>query len=288
MAIQNDEVDDGLTEEERAALTDENDEGGDTNEDDQGDDGEGGNGGDADAADDGDDADDAAAAGRDDGEAAGDGAEQQEAQAQQGAPLLVAQAPADADEKLAEIATKKDELIAKFDDGDITAKEYQQQLDGLGKQEREIERAVDKAAIAFDMEQQRLKNEWTSTTTSFLDANKVYRDNPRLYRALDQEVRDVAVTDEGKAMTGAQILAKAHANLSEAFGLKTEAPKEGAKPGRKVVLPPTLGKVPAAEGSDTDGGKYAGLDRLATTDPLAYEEKLMSLSESERDAYLSA
>ena len=282
------EIDDGLTDEERAALldedgTDEDNESGDDqdNEDE---------GGDADGADDADDADDAVNAGRDDGEPADDQGGEPGAAPQQAAPVFVAQAPADADVKLAEISTKKEELITQFDDGDITAKEYQQQLDALGKQERQIERDVDRASLAGDMEQQRQQNDWVTTVNSFLEVNKDYASNPRLHRALDLEVRDVAMTEEGKAMNGAQILAKSHANLIEAGMIKAS----GKEPGKSAAgkpprpnLPPNLARVPASESNDTSGGRFASLDRLATTDPMAYEDKLMSLSDADRRAYLA-
>lgn len=275
------EHDDGLTDEERAALEDGDDgaEGDPAGNDD-------GNNADAGGDDDGDDpaanADDEpaepASPSRDDG---ADPVEEVKT-----APILVADAPADADTKLAEIATQKESLITQFDDGDITAKEYQQQLDALSKQEREVELAIHKAQLAADMEQQRLKNEWTTTVTSFIEANPIYKDNPRLYRALDQEVRDVANSEEGKTLSGAKILAKAHENLAQAFGFKPAIKPAGKPP--KAELPPSLHGVPAADANDVQGGKYAALDRLASTNPIAYEEALMKLSDGERDAYLAS
>lgn len=208
-----------------------------------------------------------------------------------GAPLLVADAPEDAAAKLSEIATKKEELITQFDDGDITAKEYQQQLDALSKQEREIERAVDKAEIASEMEKQRKYNEWVSTVNGFLDANKMYKENPRLYRALDQEVKDVAATPEAANWDGNQILKKAHENLSEAFGFGKQAAADnaGKDTGKgKKQLPPNLAKVPAADTNDMGAGKYAALDRLAAENPIAYEEHLAKMPDAEREAYLAS
>lgn len=304
MGIENHEIDDGLTDEERAALAeDDGEEGADGAEDESNEeegaadeavgDGEGGDAGADDGAADGDGGGSSgdAAAGDDGAGAAGD-AEQPAGTPSASAPILVAEAPTDAQSKLDDIATKKEELIAQFDDGDITAKEYQQQLDALSKQEREIERAVDKAQLASEMEQQRQKNEWFSTVNQFIRSNPVYdpQKNPRLYRALDQEVRDLAVTPEAANWSGDQILAKAHENLTEAFGI---AKPKAAEPAKKQAvpkpdLPPNLAKVPAAEGSDTSGGKYAALDRLASSNPIAYEEALMKLSESDRNAYLAA
>ncbi len=278
------EIDDGLTDEERAALEEDIDEGDEdeTSIDDGAD-------SDADAGDDADAGETVAAAADDTVQAAADAAEPAAAPS---APILVVDAPTDADAKLKDIATAKDALIAQFDDGDITAKEYQQQLDALAKQEREIERAVERSALAAEMEQQRLKNEWAATVNAFIEINDVYNPttNPRMYRALDQEVRDVAGSPEAKTMTGAQILAKAHENLAQAFGFeaKKEAPAGKVRRVPKPGLPPSLDKVPAAEMLDVTSGKYGALDRLASTNPLAYEEALMKMSDRERDEYLAS
>lgn len=296
-SITDDDLND-LTAEERAAIEGDDDyQDGDTDADNDNDDLEGDD--DEDQDDEGDDddvdpaADDDAAdvPGRDDGKAAEDApGDEQSGAPVQAAPVFVAQAPADAEVKLAEITAKKEELIAQFDDGDITAKEYQTQLDALGKDERAIERAIDKAAIASEMETQRQTNEWINQANSFAEANG-YKDNPRLYRALDLEVRDVAGTDEGKSMTGPQILAKAHANLIDAGMVTGRAPTVTVKGKSKLArpdLPPNLARVPAADSSDTSGGRFASLDRLSSSDPIAYEDRLMALSESDRAAYLKS
>lgn len=286
------EIDDGLTDEERAALAEDEDETTDEGADDDQDDaaaGDDGADGDAHAGDDADAGDAAEGAADDAVDAAAGTAEPAAAPS---APILVVDAPADADAKLKDIATAKDALISQFDDGDITAKEYQQQLDALAKQEREIERAVERSALAAEMEQQRLKNDWAATVNAFIEINDVYNPttNPRMYRALDQEVRDVAGSPEAKTMTGAQILAKAHENLAQAFGFKAKKEPPAAKVRRvpKPDLPPSLDKVPAAETPDVTSGKYGALDRLASTNPLAYEEALMKMSDRERDEYLAS
>lgn len=276
------ELDDGLTDEERAALAEEDGTDETVSElDETGDDA-----GEADeSAGEKDPA--AEAAGRDDG-AEDDPKAEDDPAAESSlppAPILVAEAPQDAEARLTEIQTKKDELINQFDDGDITAKEYQQQLDALAKQQRDIEFAVNKAEMAAEMEKQRKYNEWVGTVNSFLNVNKVYRENPRLYKALDQEVKDVSATPEAANWDGNQILAQAHKNLVEAFNLKPTANSDG---GNKPNIPPTLGKIPAADNNEMGGNRFAALDRLQNTNPIAYEEALAKMPESERDAYLAS
>lgn len=224
-------------------------------------------------------------------------AEAKAADAPLAAPVLLVDAPVDVEVRLKAIEMRKDELIKAFDDGEITAREYQQRLDIVAKEERVVEREVDRAKLAAELEDQRQHNDWSATVNRFV-SDKDYSSNPRLYRALDQEVRDVAGTDEGKMMSGQQILDKAHANLVEAGMVKGTAAKAGDKAddkGDPVVkttipkpeLPPNLAKVPAAAGTDTGDGRFASLDRLFTSNPLAYEEQLMKMPESERNAYLA-
>lgn len=209
---------------------------------------------------------------------------------QQPAPLLVAPPPEDAQAKLTEIEGKKDDLLEQFDNGDITAKEYQKQLDALAKEERAIERAQDRAELAASMENQRLQNEWVSTCNAFVEANEIYKDNPRLYKALDNEVRELAADPKTANWTGQKFLQEAHKNLKAAFNLPDSAsPNAPIPPNRpKPDLPPNLARVPAADVQDTNGGRFAVLDRLANTDPIAYEETLNKMPAAERDAYLAA
>lgn len=298
----------GLTAEEIAALSEPDteeeltatqgelqDKGATTTGDDDADDEDQGQGGDdtgaAAAAGDG-----AAAAGQADGDQPA-GADAQPAATPspaQSAPILVAEAPADAEAKLAEIATKKDEVIAQFDDGDITAKEMQAQLDALGKQEREIERALDKAQIAKDLEEQRRRNEWDAQCAAFLKAHAEYDGGKgERFEHLNETLKAIAVMPRNAGLTGPELLDKAHKLVLAERG-ETPAPKADAKPAAKPAipkpnLPPNLAGVPAATGNDPGEGKWASLDRLRDAgNGVAYEAALAKLSQADRDAYLAA
>lgn len=300
------ELDDGLTDEERAALAEEEGEGTNTNgAGDEGADneGEGNEGaGDDEGAEDGDGSD---ASGDDTGagDAAGtdapaddaDGAaEQPTIETAKSAPILVVDAPADAAAKLTEISTKKDELFTKFDDGDITAKEYQSGLDTLNKQELDIELDIREAKLAEKIEAQRQANDWKATVDGFIAKNPRYspEKSQSMYQLLDLEVRRVAGMDEFKnrsdAAAGREILTKAHENIAKDLGFDAKPAAPKAPPTKKPDAIPSLHGTPAADQSDVSGGKYAVLDRLASNDPLAYEEALMKLPDTERNAYLAS
>jgi hypothetical protein len=258
-----------LTEEERAALEDLEAEEAEAEEDEEeAGEAEGGNG---------DDADDAE-------EEAGEGSVATEVQ-----PLLAADAPEDAAEQLEAIAKQKEELVQKFDDGELTAKEYQLELDKLAKQEREIEQAQFKAKLAQEMAEQQQRNAWLATVNQFLSEHAEYRQYPLRYKALDLAVRELAAQEENQGLSGREILEKAHEQIVEQFGLaRAEEKPEGKKRRKPIEAPPTLANVPAASATETEDGRWAKLDRLMETDPERYERELAKLSDADRDAYLAA
>lgn len=300
----------GLTEEERAALAEPDDEdttatqgdledaakaagttteGNDDDEDDKG----APAGAAAAAGDDG-----AAAANADDGKGAAAADEQGAAPstAAQQAPILVAQAPADADAKLADIATKKEELDTKFDDGDITNAEYRKELDALNKQEREIELAQSKAQIAADMERQRLQNQWNADCNSFIAKHKDTYDgeaNAEAFAHLNETVVAYAKMARNAGLSGPELLEKAHKAVMVERGMPVaDTPKPGTKPAKaaapKPSLPPDMSRIPAATGNDPGEGRWASLDKLADSNPAAFEAALAKMPEAERDEYLKA
>lgn len=211
------------------------------------------------------------------------------------APVLVAEAPADADAKLKEIEDQKSALIDKFDDGEITAKEYQSQLDALNKQQREIEFAVQKAQLAQEMNEQQRVNTWLAQVREFTTKeHPEYSTSKFRWVALDTAVKEIGSDPANANLSGAEILEQAHArvvaDLGEAPSNATAKESDGKKrplKGPKAEPPPTLAKVPAADPNGIEDGKFAVIDRLMAEDPEAAEERLMRMSAEDRDAFLA-
>lgn len=204
----------------------------------------------------------------------------------QGNPILVASSVDGIQEKLAEISTQKDELHDQFDNGDLTAKEYQKQLDALNKEERKLEFQVHESQMAEKLEAQRVQNEWKTLCDSFLASNPTYKENARLYKLLDDEVKTLAVDPKTAGWTGLKILQEAHNNIYSEFSGSFKNQSAARK--QDIKLPPNLSKIPSADIESTDGGRFAVLDRLATADPIEYENALAKMSDSDRNAYLSS
>lgn len=246
------------------------------------------------------DADEAAAAQKkidDDAAAAAEAAKPQE-EAPARAPILVAEAPEGAEARLAEIATAKAELGDKFDDGDLTSKEYQAELDKLSKEERTLERAIDKAQIAQDLENQRITNERMTEINTFLKEVEIPHDPKNLrFRVLDAAVRDVANDEANVNLSAREVMQKAY-DLCIAEGAlvaKAKTPaavvddkkttQQPAKQKAPINAPPSLANLPASEITNTEDNRFAYLNRI--TDPDKREAAFAKLSAADQEAYLA-
>lgn len=212
-------------------------------------------------------------------------------------------APADAKEKLADIDKREAELDTKFDNGEVTQKQYREALRVIEAERRAIEEARLKADIAAETR----AAVWAQQTVSaFLDRHAIYKDNETLFAALDVEVRKLQASAQDPFAPS--ILTKAHAKVQSAFqaiGGKVEEPKakvEEPKPQAKPApvapdtkievkprdpIPPSLAKVPASDPESLDGGKFALLSRLADTNYLEFEAAFSKLSDADKNAYLA-
>ena len=281
------------TEEELASLTDEEREGLlddsllDDPEDGE-DDGDDAGKPDADAG--ADDADEQP--GRDDGADADDGTAdaEPEAAASNAPALIKTELPEDITEKLADIDKREDELSEKFEDGEITTAEYRAELRKLTWERSELEKSQLKHELAENFNQAQLEANWQRDVAQFLEKHPEVQASQLRMDSFDSVVRKVTAEtmNAGKAPSMAD-LNKAFAEWSEQLGIQTKPAAKGDKQAKLArEIPPTLAKVPAAEMQDTADGKWAHLDRLMDSDPLAYEAALAKMSEADQDAYLSA
>lgn len=216
----------------------------------------------------------------------------------QSAPILIANAPEDAEAKLAEIATKKEALADQYEAGEITLKDMQKQVDALSEQALDIKMQVREAELAQKLEQQRLNNEWQAECNAFTRDHPEYKTGGPQYdeartALLDASLRSIAMIP-GQKYTNAEALVKAHAMVKGAYGetVAAQAPQPAAKPKLvsvpKPEAPPNIANLPAASMNDTNGGEFAALDRLAKSDLDAYEEAMANLTDAQRARYLRA
>lgn len=243
--------------------------------------------------------------GRDDGEN-----EEQPATTSTQVPLIRAELPADFDDQMkaitdrrSEIRTERRSLTDKYEDGDMTSKEYHDALDkledelsDLNDQRYELKRQEEKVKLAQEVNQSQAETRWYTTVETFLGEHPEITRNQTLVTVYDQIVQRVtAETMQAGKEPGLADLQKAYKQWAEDLGVTPQKPakdtgkqpaKQDQQPQNKARnVPPTLGKVPAAEANDTDDGKYAYLDRLAESDPLKYEAEIAKLTDAQFEEY---
>jgi hypothetical protein len=208
-------------------------------------------------------------------------------------PVLVAQVPEGTVERLTAIGDEKKAITAKFDDGDLTASEMNAELEALNKEERKLERVIDRAEIATDLENQRITNDRNKEISTFLSDVKIPNDPKNLrFQTLNQAVIQVA-SDPANATLGATaIMQKAHdycvaEGVLPAKAASTAAPaaKPAPTPPKPLNAPPTLASVPASDVVVTEENRFVHLNRM---NPDQREAAFSKMSEADQNAYLAA
>lgn len=212
-------------------------------------------------------------------------------------PILVAQAPEGAEDRLKEIVDLKAKLADAFDDGDKTTKEYQAELEALNREERKLERAIDRYEIARDLEDQRITNERMGEINTFLREVSIPNDAKNMrFNVLNQAVITVANGDAEGKLSVREVMEQAY-ELCVKEGVLPALKKEEKKeePGKKeappakrapIKAPPTLNNLPASDMTDTEDNRFAYLNRI--TDPDKREAAFAKLSPSDQEAYLAS
>lgn len=213
-----------------------------------------------------------------------------EEQAEQILPPLRAKAPENAEELFNAISAEEDALAQKFDEGDITAKEYRDGLNKLTAQREELNWSARKADLARELEETAKVNAWHKEVQDFMTtrAAHITKSHAQMV-AFDEIVKKVTADPANMTLSDRAQLEKAYkiyvAEANEALGVvqKAQQPPAETPPSRPTRnIPPTLARVPAAEPETIEGSRFANLDRLAAMDPAAYEAAVAKMSEADR------
>jgi len=182
-------------------------------------------------------------------------------------------------------------LDTKLDEGDIDFDDYKKQLLAV---ERERTRAI----VREETSRISAEKTWESEQAEFFSDkdNAKFKHNPIIYDAFAREVNRLLGLKEWKSKPGPEILDKAKESIKSAFGIKdsNEGRKKKDSDGEKAVKaakkssgkrtgPKTLKDVPASD-KNTDKA-YEYLDNLEGAE---YEAALSKLSEAELEAYARA
>ncbi len=293
MGIQDEELE-GLSDEERAALEDDDDEseilgkiagdnaGDSGDEDDDGeDDGEdagataGNQSADAGAAADAEGADDAA------GEPAS------AAVSDEFRPEFKAAAPEGLAERLTALDQQESAIEKAFDDGEIDRDEMRKQLKAVASERTDLKIAESQAKWAEDQNADTRAQRWQWEQERFFVQEKaaIYKD-PIILAALDASVKQLAADPVNAKKPAAFFLDEADRQVRKRFNMG-DAPLKTIKTGDRQPdlskVPKTLAQLPAAEMAETGSEEFAYLDKL---DGIALETALRKLSPEQEARYL--
>jgi len=223
--------------------------------------------------------------------AAAEAEAQAEAIARKPRPLFKADVPADLEAQRTALDTKEDELAAKFDEGELTTKEFNQQIRTINRERTALDRIELKAELAAESTQSRNEESWDEVTAAFFDDYPdILKSKGKLAGFNQFVMQETAKTMEAGKPVGRHDLDRAYKLYCADMGIepatteKKPAAKAKVPPAPKNV-PPTLRNVPAAENASTDDGKFAYLDGLNGEE---FERALDKLSAADQAAYYAS
>lgn len=278
----------GLSDEERAALLDEDDDstGADPEGDQDGEDGGDESGGEGDTS------------GTDEGGDSGEGDPspgQPEAEGKAEAPPaipFIPVLPVDTS-RLDGISSQLEELNQQLQDGDLDLVEYTKLRDPLIREQTQIE-------LTQHFNEQQQAQLWKHEQTLFFSKNDAFRTDPILNGALRAAFKQLD-TDENEHKTGYDLLLEAKALVDARFGGgvsggkastgtsgksggdQTATPRRGSPARDSTDIPKTLADVIPASDNSTNADEFAHLDNLTG---LEYEQALAKLPKDAEERYL--
>jgi len=198
------------------------------------------------------------------------------------------QAPAVPDyaERMAQLAQAQQELAKSYEDGDFDLPEYQTKLRALSEAEWGLREAQLKATLAEEQRGQALAQRWQWEQEHFFaqGANRAYREDPMIGQAFSTAVQVLAADAGNDNKPMSWFLEEADRMTRQRFVVSATAPSKAPRSTRtRPAVPPTLGHLPAAQAPETGGDEFGYLDKLSG---MALERALSKLSQADEQRWL--
>lgn len=203
--------------------------------------------------------------------------------------------------KYDDIDKREEELIEKFEEGELTTREYNAQLRELNKERGDLDWQQRKDELNRESVEQQIERQWQADVKAFAERHPEIYASEEDFKALDILVQSITKAKAEQGLRyGEADLERAYRIWADERGIAPPKPanedpkqeqaaqqqQQQPKQQQKALdIPPTLAKVPAAAPEDTDDGKFAALDRMADSDPQKYQETIARMSADEYDAY---
>ena len=196
------------------------------------------------------------------------------------------------DEKELEAAKEAlDKAQKEFDDGLID-------FDEFNKAQRAFDRLDLKREMAEDYNKFHRDQMWKSEQKRFFDDNPDFVENASLNLLITAQVNKMLADETDSQLSDAELLAEAKKRVEADLGavVKPKAEKTGGKTKEELLadakksladrgkIPQGLRDTPAAD-TNNEGNRFAWLDALAEKDPAKLEKELEKLSDADREAY---
>jgi hypothetical protein len=185
-------------------------------------------------------------------------------------PLWDTHEPANAGANLKALKEAREEIIQKFEDGEISAADYADHMERVDDLRNDIKLKQRFARMAVEENEAAKDSAWWSAVDMFMTGpgRAINTDAKRI--AFDQYVQKVTGDYSNSHLSNRAQLALAKKMFDRDFaGSNFSAGADYAPASRS-------------------GGRadFAALDRLADSDPAAFEKRIASMSEEAREAYL--
>ena len=187
--------------------------------------------------------------------------------------------PDDYDDQVKANAAARKDLRTKYNDGDITFEEYEDQSEKLNDQRQDLRDLKFKADLATESSEQALINNWVSVIKPFTAAHPELAEDDVSKNAFDTYLRQTTgpVMQAG-GQPGQPEIDKAYELWCKRFNFTPTGGQQTTTQKRDIKVPPTLGGLPAASATGVEDGKLAAIQRLTGVE---YEEALAKLSAAE-------
>lgn len=210
-------------------------------------------------------------------------------------PEFRAAVPEGLDDRLTALDVEKAGLVTKFQDGEIDMAGFMSESSRLDNERMQLVVARENAKFAENQNKSQREQRWDWEQERFFGVEKnatTYKD-PVMVAALDSQVKILANDAANNRRPASWFLEEADRLVRARFNVageqKPNTPKTPNTPGNRQpdlsVVPKTLSNLPAADLSETDGGEFAYLEKL---DGIALEAALRKLSPEQEQRYLGA
>lgn len=207
-------------------------------------------------------------------------------------PEFRAAVPEGLDDRLTALDAEKAGLVTKFQDGEIDMAGFMSETSRLDNERMQLVVARENAKFADNQNKSQREQRWEWEQERFFGSEKnatAYKD-PVMVAALDSQVKILANDAANNRRPASWFLEEADRLVRARFNVAGEQkPNTPKTPGNRQpdlsVVPKTLSNLPAADLSETDSGEFAYLEKL---DGIALEAALRKLSPEQEQRYLGA